>query len=113
MCVILLQSTKFVVLYEIILLTNVRWNMSKEMDWTLYIIETENGKLYTGITTDLERRFWEHCSGFGAKYFRSETPHQIVYTEMHIDRSEASKREYEIKKMSKEKKLELISCNYL
>ena len=81
------------------------------MDWTLYIIETEKGKLYTGITTNLERRFWEHCAGIGAKYFRSEIPLGIVYTEMHKNRSEASKREYEIKKMSKKMKLKLIHHN--
>lgn len=83
------------------------------LDWTLYIIETDSGQYYTGITTDLERRFWEHCAGIGAKYFRSQTPQAIVYTEMHLDRSEASKREYEIKKMSKSQKVKLIKENTL
>jgi putative endonuclease len=82
--------------------------MTSKLDWTVYIIETENGKLYTGITIDLERRFWEHCSGIGAKYFRSQSPHAIVYTEMHTNRSEASKREYEIKKLNRSNKLKLI-----
>jgi len=83
--------------------------MLDQENWTLYIIETESGKYYTGITTDLERRFWEHCAGIGAKYFRREVPHAIIYTEMHKDRSEASKREYEIKQFTKKQKIELVS----
>lgn len=80
--------------------------------WFLYIISTEKGKLYTGITVDLERRFYEHLFGIkGAKFFRSDEPQEIVHTEVFINRSEASKREYQIKKMSRKNKIKLINSN--
>ena len=82
------------------------------MSWTVYIIRTENGKLYTGITTDLKRRFEEHLYGpKGARFFSFSTPEIILFQECHPCRSTASKREYEIKKMHREQKLKLIS-NY-
>lgn len=78
-------------------------------DWFLYIVETENGKLYTGITTDLERRFKEHCENKkGAKFFRSSAALKMVYSEKLPNRSEASKREAEIKKLSRAQKLNLF-----
>lgn len=77
--------------------------------WYVYIIENEKGFLYTGITTDIERRFLEHTSGIkGAKFFRSSDPKTLKYVEEHPNRSEASKREAQIKKLSKKQKLELI-----
>jgi putative endonuclease len=79
------------------------------MNWYLYIIETEKNKLYTGIATDVERRFVEHLIGIGAKYFRSDEPKKIVYCEVFKNRSEASIREAAIKKLSKKEKLSLIS----
>ncbi len=79
------------------------------MSWFVYIIETTSGRLYTGITTDIERRFKEHCSSKkGAKFFRSNTPKEVVYSEAFENRSLASKREWEIKQFSRAKKLELI-----
>lgn len=79
------------------------------MSWYLYIIQTEKNKLYTGITTDIDRRFEEHKSGApkGAKYFRSDRPVKIVRTEKLENRSEASKREAEIKSMTRTQKLKL------
>lgn len=79
--------------------------------WFLYIIQTKSGKLYTGITTDLERRFEEHKTNKSkkAKFFRSDPPLKIVYSEAFVDRSSASKREYEIKSLTRTKKIELIS----
>jgi putative endonuclease len=82
--------------------------------WFVYVIETECGALYTGITTDVERRFLEHQGAKdgnrqGAKYFRGRSPRRIVYTEACEGRSAASKREYEIKAMSRRQKLALIS----
>ncbi len=78
-------------------------------NWEVYIIETVSGKLYTGITTDLDRRFQEHLSGEkGAKFFNISSPKKIVWRESCKDRSMASKREYQIKQMSKIKKMELI-----
>lgn len=78
-------------------------------DWTLYIIEAENGHLYTGITTDLERRLNQHQSGRGgAKFFHSSAAKQLVYQENHPDRATASRREAAIKKLSRQGKLQLI-----
>ena len=77
--------------------------------WQVYIIKTKSGKLYTGITTNLERRLNEHKSNKGAKYFRSEKPSEVVYVEYRKNRSEATKREIEIKKLSRIEKIRLIS----
>lgn len=82
--------------------------------WFVYVIETECGVFYTGITTDVERRFLEHQGARdgnkrGAKYFRARIPRRVVYTEVCEGRSAASKREYEIKAMSRRQKLALIS----
>jgi len=76
----------------------------------VYMLECADGTLYTGITTDLERRLEEHnSSDKGAKYTRVRRPVKLVYSEQHPDRSGASKREYEIKHtMSRTQKLTLI-----
>lgn len=73
------------------------------------MIECKDGSLYTGITTDVKRRFKEHKAGNGGHYTRSHTPLQIVYTEEVENRSEASSREAEIKKLPRAKKLSLIN----
>ena len=94
--------------------------MSKASIWWLYIIETDKGLLYTGITTDKERRFKEHCAvadgnakakAKGAKYFRANKPVSIVYSEQYKNRSEASKREAVVKKMSKADKCILVGAS--
>lgn len=77
--------------------------------WVVYIIQTQSGKLYTGITNNLERRFQAHCTKKGARFFRLSSPEKIVYQEFHPNRSSASKGESMIKKMSREKKLALIN----
>lgn len=78
--------------------------------WFLYIILTKNDKLYTGITTDLERRFEEHKSGVkGAKFTKANPPKKIVYTESFKNRSLASKQEWAIKKLSRKEKENLIN----
>jgi putative endonuclease len=77
--------------------------------WKLYIIQTKSGKLYTGITLDLEKRFNEHLhTKRGAKFFRTDRPKEIVFTENLPDRSSALKREAQIKKMSRAQKLNLV-----
>ncbi len=76
--------------------------------WFVYIIHCTDDSLYTGITTDIERRYTEHSMQKGAKYFRGRKPKQLVYQECGHDRSTASKREIEIKKLSRANKLELI-----
>ena len=78
--------------------------------WSLYIIEASDTTLYTGITTDVERRFDEHLNcQKGAKYFNGRSPVRIVYREEGHDRSSASRREAEIKKLSRSEKQRLIS----
>ncbi len=78
------------------------------MNWQVYIILCTDDSLYTGITTDVERRFAEHSSGRGAKYFRGHTPLRLVYQETGHNRSSAARREAEIKKMRAVEKRRLI-----
>ncbi len=80
------------------------------MNWYVYIIETTSKKFYTGISTDVERRFKEHLSDKkkGAKFFRSNTPKSVIHIEEFENRSLASKREYEIKKMTRVQKEKLV-----
>ena len=80
-------------------------------NWSLYIIEASDRSLYTGITTDIERRFAEHLSGpKGARFFNNgRQPLRVVYRETGLDRSSASRREAAIKKMSRREKETLIA----
>ncbi len=81
------------------------------MHWSVYIIESDDNSYYTGITTDVERRFAEHCEGpLGAKFFNGRTPLKIVYQEDGHTRSTASKREAEIKKLTRLQKQEFLSA---
>lgn len=81
------------------------------MKYFVYLLECEDGSLYTGITTDVTRRFAEHQQGIGSSFTRSKKAKRIVYTETHPDRSSASSREAEIKTWSREKKLALVSSS--
>ena len=76
--------------------------------WKVYILRCSDGSLYTGITTDFEKRISAHNSGKGAKYTRSRRPVELVYQEDCADHSCALKRELEIKAMKREQKLKLI-----
>jgi len=76
--------------------------------WYLYILECSNGNLYTGITTDIKRRFGEHASGKGAKYTRAFGAKRVVHSESFRKRSTASRREAAIKKLSREEKKLLL-----
>jgi len=79
------------------------------MGWYVYMIRASDDSLYTGITTDVQRRFNEHCSpDKGARFFRGRKPLEVVYTETHPDRSSALQRESAIKKLSRGEKIELI-----
>lgn len=79
------------------------------MSYSVYILQCADDTLYTGIATDVDRRLTEHNSSEkGAKYTRSRRPVRLVYREPFPDRSSASRREYEIKKLSRGKKLQLI-----
>ena len=78
--------------------------------WYLYIVRCADNSLYTGITTDIERRTSEHNSSkLGAKYTRARRPVELVYQELFADRSTVSRRESEIKKMTPAQKRQLIS----
>jgi len=78
-------------------------------DWWVYIVKCSDNTLYTGITTDRDRRVLEHNdSKKGAKYTKTRRPVNLVYSEPHSDRSNASKREYYIKKLNRIDKLKLI-----
>lgn len=78
--------------------------------WYVYIAECSDKSLYTGITTDIDRRISEHNnSNKGAKYTRARRPIRLVYLESCKDRSIASKREYSIKKLKRVEKLSLIN----
>ena len=79
--------------------------MADNLKWVLYILECCDGTLYTGISNDVDRRLSEHQNGRGAKYTRGRRPVKLVYFEEHGDRSDASKREAEIKRMSRAAKL--------
>jgi putative endonuclease len=79
-------------------------------DYFVYIVECSDGTYYTGITTDVERRVMEHNFSFkSAKYTRSRRPVKLVYSRAVGNRSEASKEECRIKKLSRSKKTNLIS----
>jgi len=77
------------------------------MYW-VYILKCRDGSLYTGITPDIERRLTQHQAGTGAKYTRGRGPVRLLYEESYPDRSSASKRENQIHRWSREKKLQLI-----
>ena len=78
------------------------------MMWYLYILRCRDGSLYTGITTDVERRLEAHRCGKGAKYTRGRGPLELVYREQCGDHSDALRREIEIKRLSREEKLKMI-----
>ncbi|GGI43332.1 GIY-YIG nuclease family protein [Mammaliicoccus stepanovicii] len=73
-----------------------------------YILECKDQTLYTGYTTDLERRIKMHNEGKGAKYTKIRRPVKLVYHEVYDNKSDALKREYAMKQLSRAKKLALI-----
>ncbi len=76
-----------------------------------YIVECRDKTLYTGWTTDLEKRIRTHNEGKGAKYTKSRAPVRLVYYEQYETKQEALKREYAIKQLSRKEKLALIHKN--
>jgi putative endonuclease len=88
----------------------------QQNNWYVYIIEGSDGNFYTGITTDVARRWGEHSgtkgsAKTGAKYFRGRKPKSIVYVEEGHNRSTASKREAAIKKLTKAEKILLLKSS--
>ena len=79
------------------------------MDWYVYMLRCEDGSLYTGIASDVEKRFAMHKSGHGAKYTRSHPPVAVVYREQCSDKGAELRREAAIKKLPRAKKLELTA----
>ena len=78
------------------------------MEWCVYMLLCDDNTIYTGITNDLKKRFENHILGKGAKYLRGRKPLEIVYTENFQNRSMATKREMEIKKLHRREKEALI-----
>jgi putative endonuclease len=83
----------------------------RDQDWRVYIVRCADGSLYTGIARDVVRRVAAHNAdgGAGASYTRSRRPVTLVYQETAADRSAASKREYQIKQLSRAEKLALVA----
>jgi len=85
--------------------------MTSSNHWFVYMIRTSDAQVYTGITTDMARRWREHESGkAGARYFRGRKPVQLCYLESDHDRSSASQREYAIKALTTIAKKQLIAA---
>jgi len=73
--------------------------------WFLYLIECQDGSLYTGITVDVAARYAAHCAGTGARYTRSHPPRHLLGMVEYPDRSSASQAEYRVKQLSRAEKL--------
>lgn len=79
-----------------------------EMNYT-YIVECADGSLYCGWTNDLDKRIKDHNAGKGAKYTKTRLPVKLVYFEEFDTKEEAMSREWHIKQLRREKKMELIA----
>ena len=79
--------------------------------WFCYLLRCADDTLYCGITNDLEKRLAAHNAGTASKYTRVRLPVELVFAEPCADRSEASKREMEIKSLKRAEKLVLIHSN--
>lgn len=86
---------------------------SQDKNWFVYIILSNDQRLYTGITTDLHRRWKEHTDDLkkGAKFFRGRKPKELKFVQIYANRAQASKREYQIKQLTRIKKYKLIESN--
>ena len=84
-------------------------NLPNCMPWFVYILECKDGKLYTGITNNLERRIKSHNSGNGCRFTKYRTPVKLLYSEDCLTKPDALKREARIKDLPREKKLGLIA----
>lgn len=79
-----------------------------EAAWFVYVVRCRDRTLYTGISTDTEKRIAEHNRGRGARYTRARLPVELVYLEPAADRGSAMKREREIKRMPAATKRRLV-----
>ena len=78
------------------------------MKWFVYMLRCRDNSVYTGITNNLNKRIEAHMSGNGSKYLRGRLPVKLLHKENFLNRSDASKREIEIKKLQKKEKELLI-----
>lgn len=78
------------------------------MSWTVYLLRCRDGSLYTGITTDLERRLARHRAGTASAYTRVRRPIRLVYHERQPDRAAALRREAALRRLSRAEKLGLV-----
>lgn len=78
--------------------------------WWLYLIECKDGSYYAGITNDLEARYEAHVSGKGARYTRSHPPLRMVGARPYTDRAAASRAEWEIKQLPKQRKIGYLTA---
>ncbi len=81
---------------------------SNRVQYYVYLLECNDHSIYTGITTDVDRRFVEHLEGTASRFTRAKKAKRILYIEKHANRSMASKREAEIKKWPRSRKLALV-----
>jgi putative endonuclease len=77
--------------------------------WYVYVIECTDGSLYTGIATDVDRRYAEHAAGKGARYTRAHPPRRLLARFAHPDRAAACRAEYAIKQLSPARKRALCA----
>ena len=81
------------------------------MPWSVYMLRCGNGDIYTGVTTDIERRLREHQTRQGGRFTRMRQPIELVYHESATSESEAKRREAQLKTWPRVKKLALIEGN--
>ncbi len=85
-------------------MTPAKKRSKKTIAWSLYILKCSDNTLYTGITNDLPRRLAQHNNGTASRYTRSRLPVKLVYHERCRGRSQALKKEYELKQLSRKEK---------
>ena len=79
------------------------------LSWHVYLIECEDGSIYTGIAVDVAKRYAAHCAGKGAKYTRARKPQQLLASLLTENRSTASQLEHAIKQLTPQQKRQLAS----
>lgn len=80
-----------------------------EHNWYLYVLRCGDGTLYTGITTNIEKRLAAHRAGKGAKYTRGRAPLELIYRELCGSHSDALKKEYRFKQLPRAEKERIIA----
>ena len=83
---------------------------NRKLKWVLYVLKCRDNTWYTGITTDLARRVWEHNAGRASRYTRARLPVTVIYLERCSGLSSALKKEYDIKRLSRKEKAEYINA---